>query len=43
MLSGSVPTDEQSVQAGEDAWRARGVSAVDSELLVGRSERRSTT
>ena len=35
MLSGSVPTYEESVQAGEDAWRVSGVSAVDNELLVG--------
>ena len=34
-LSGSVPTYEQSLQAGEDAWRVSGVSAVDNELLVG--------
>jgi osmotically-inducible protein OsmY len=35
VLSGSVPTYEQSVVAGEDAWRVRGVGAVDNELLVG--------
>ena len=34
-LSGSVPTYEQSLQAGEDAWRVRGVNAVENALLVG--------
>jgi osmotically-inducible protein OsmY len=34
-LSGSVPTYEQSELAAEDAWRVRGVLAVDNELLVG--------